>query len=347
MDEEPTPDPQPPDRVAEIADDPREWDGVQVIQNADRLLLGHLDEAFADNPEPEGPDWDQPEEDDREPDDGERPGEEGPADELPQGAPSAVRGLRSTSQLFEQWRADAAAPCRDAPPPPRLELWCDRPQPDFPGRRIPRRKRAELVLAAAAMAAALPARDVRPRPPEREDTPGSRDTADAQPVGVETEDEPDEHPDFSEEGIRRALLARWEYRPVGIRYSRWEEMLASFASRMAARIQDEDEQAPSEPDAQHIEERTGSGAPAGADPREEGDPDWMAQEPSAQSSDGAGSDREEDMTRPADLTLGRRGPGSRSEDDDASHPPRKRHKQNEPEASSPQASLRNSHPLAS
>ena len=39
MDEEPTPGPQPPDRVAAIADDPREWDGVQVIQNADRLLI--------------------------------------------------------------------------------------------------------------------------------------------------------------------------------------------------------------------------------------------------------------------------------------------------------------------
>ena len=198
------------------------------------------------------------------------------------------------------------------------------------------------------MAAALPARDVRPRPPAQEELPGSQDPADANPDGgVETDDEPDEPPDFSEEGIRRALLARWEYRPVGIRYSRWEEMLARFASRMAARIQDEDEQTPSEPDAQRIEERAGSGAPAGADPREEGDPDSMAQEPSAQSSDGAGSDREEDMTRPADLTLGRRGPGTRSDDDAASHPQRKRRKQNEHEASSPQASLRTSHPLAS
>ena len=233
------------------------------------------------------------------------------------------------------------------PAPPRLELWCDRPQPDFPGRRIPRRKRAELVLAAAAMAAALPARDVRPRPPAQEALPGSQDPADANPGGgVETDDEPDEHPDFSEEGIRRALLARWEYRPVGIRYSRWEEMLANFASRMAARIQDEDQQPPLEPADQPIGETDGSGAPSGADPHEVVAPDLMAQEPGAQPSDGADSDREEDMTRPADLTLGRRGPGSRS-DDDASYPRRKRHKQNEPEASSPQASLRNSHPLAS
>ena len=51
--------------------------------------------------------------------------------------------------------------------------------------------------------------------------------------------------------------------------------------------------------------------------------------------------------RPADLTLGRRGPETRSDDDAASHPQRKRRKQNEHEASSPQASLRNSHPLAS
>ena len=77
------------------------------------------------------------------------------------------------------------------------------------------------------------------------------------------------------------------------------------------------------------------------------DPDLMAQESGAQSLDGADSDIEEDVIRPADLTLGRRGPGSRSDDDAASHPQRQRRKQNEPEASSPQASLRSSHPLAS
>ena len=77
------------------------------------------------------------------------------------------------------------------------------------------------------------------------------------------------------------------------------------------------------------------------------DPDQMAQEPGAQSLDGADSNREDEMTRPADLTHGRRGPGTRSDDDAASHPQRKRRKQNEREASSPQASLRSSHPLAS
>ena len=265
----------------------------------------------------------------------------------PREAPSSSRGPRSMQQLFEQWRADAAAPCRDAPPPPRLELWCDRPQPDFPGLRIPRRKRAELVLAAAVVAAALPARDVRPRPPERGDAPASQDTADEHALGVAADDEPDEPPDFSEEGIRRALLARWEYRPVGIRYARWEEMLASFASRMAARLQDEDQQSSLEPADQPPGGAGGPVTHSGADPDDIVDPDQMAHEPGAQSSDGAGSNREEAVSRPADLTLGRRGPGTRTDDDAASHPQRKRRKQNEHEASSPQASLRNSPPLAS
>ena len=72
----------------------------------------------------------------------------------------------------------------------------------------------------------------------------------------------------------------------------------------------------------------------------------MAKEPSAQSSDCAGSDSEEAEIRPADLTLGRRGPETRTDDDAASHPQRKRHKQSEHEASSPQASLGNSPPFA-
>ena len=119
MDAEPAPEhPWPPDRAEEAASDPREWDGAQVIQNTDRLLLGHLDEAFADNPEPEGPDWDRPEEGEREPDDGEWPTEEETAEVAPREAPSSSRGPRSMQQLFEQWRADAAAPCRDAPPSP-------------------------------------------------------------------------------------------------------------------------------------------------------------------------------------------------------------------------------------
>ena len=347
MDEAPSPEqPRPPDRADEAEGDPREWDGAQVIHNADRLLLGHLDEEFADNPDPEEPDWDRPVDGVREPDDRDGPTEEELAGMVPREAPVSTRGPRSIQQLLEQWRADAAAPCRDAPPPPRLELWCDRPQPDFPGLRIPRRKRAELVLAAALMAAALPARDVRPRPPERGEASTSHDTADEQALRSASDEEPDEPPDFSAEGIRRALLARWEYRPAGIRYARWEEMLASFAERMAARLQDEDQQSSLEP---AVQPTGGAGEPAadaGAGPDDAVDPVQMVREPSAQSSDGAGSDSEKAESRPADLTLGRRGPETRTDDHAASHPQRKRHKQSEHEASSPQANLGNSPPLA-
>ena len=34
--------------------DPWEWTGEQVVANADGLLLGSLDEEFADNPDPGG-----------------------------------------------------------------------------------------------------------------------------------------------------------------------------------------------------------------------------------------------------------------------------------------------------
>ena len=53
--------------------DPREWSGAQVVANADRLLLGHLDEEFADNPDPGDEDWDRPEDEGPGPDDGEQP----------------------------------------------------------------------------------------------------------------------------------------------------------------------------------------------------------------------------------------------------------------------------------
>ena len=141
-------------------------------------------------------------------------------------------------------------------------------------------------------------------------------------------------------------MARWEYRPAGIRYARWEEVLASFAERMAARLQDEDQQSSLEP---AVQPTGGAGEPivaAGAGSDDAVDPVQMVREPSAQSSDGAGSDSEKAESRPADLTLGRRGPGTRTDDDAASHLQRKRHKQSEHEASSPQASLRNSPPLA-
>ena len=49
--------------------------------------------------------------------------------------------------------------------------------------------------------------------------------------------EPEEEaPDFSVEGIRRHIQQRWDHRPNGIRYARWQEMMENFAQRMAARI---------------------------------------------------------------------------------------------------------------
>ena len=110
-----------------------------------------------------------------------------------------------------------AVAARDAPQPPSLEHWCEKPAPSFPGKRIPRRKRAELVLAAALLADALPARDVRANPPAWSEEQRVAEGAN-RPEPEEKEEEP---PDFSAEGIRRALLASWEYRPAGIRYARW------------------------------------------------------------------------------------------------------------------------------
>ena len=137
------------DAVGGAGRDPREWTGAQVVANTDRLLLGSLDEEFADNPDPDEEDWDRPDDNDHGPDEEDRPTEQELAEAAPRERQPSSRSQQATRKLLEQWRGDAAAPCRDAPPPPRLELWCDRPQPDFPGLRIPRRKRAELVLAAA------------------------------------------------------------------------------------------------------------------------------------------------------------------------------------------------------
>ena len=136
----------------------------------------------------------------------------------------------------------APAPWR--PPPPQLHLWCTRPEADFPGTQIPRRKRAELVLAAALAADALPARDVRPRPPQAPvlSTPdgGVEESAEATPP------EPaEEELDFSAEGIRRHIQQRWDHRPNGIRHARWQEMMDSFAQRMAARVASEEQMASS------------------------------------------------------------------------------------------------------
>ena len=136
----------------------------------------------------------------------------------------------------------APAPWR--PPPPQLHLWCTRPEADFPGTQIPRRKRAERVLAAALAADALPARDVRPRPPQA--------PALSVPDGgvEESAEDPSTEPaeeelDFSAEGIRRHIQQRWDHRPNGIRHARWQEMMESFAQRMAARVASEEQMASS------------------------------------------------------------------------------------------------------
>ena len=132
--------PRPPAAEDGAGGGPREWTGAQVVNNADRLLLGHLDEEFADNPEPSEAEWDRPDDGDHGPDEEDWPTEQELAEAAPRERSSSLRSQRTTQRLFEQWREDAAAPCRDAPAPPRLELWCDRPQPDFPGHRIPRKK---------------------------------------------------------------------------------------------------------------------------------------------------------------------------------------------------------------
>ena len=124
----------------------------------------------------------------------------------------------------------------------------------------------------------------------------------------------------------------------------WPALLRAFATRMAARLQDEGQQSSLEPADQPSGGAGGPATHAGADPDDVVDPVQMAREPCAQSSDGAGSDSEKAECRPADLTLGRRGPETRSDEDAALHPQRKRHKQSEHEASSAQASLGSSPP---
>ena len=57
--------------------------------------------------------------------------------------------------------------------------------------------------------------------------------ASAAPAEPEPEEE---EPDFSVEGIRRRIQQRWDHRPNGIRYARWQQMIDSFAQRMAARM---------------------------------------------------------------------------------------------------------------
>ena len=59
----------------------------------------------------------------------------------------------------------------------------------------------------------------------------------AAPAGpVSSSEREEEAPDFSVERIRRHIQQRWDHRPNGIRYARWQEMMENFAQRMAARV---------------------------------------------------------------------------------------------------------------
>ena len=194
---------------------PEDWTAEQVTANSSRLLGGGLDDEDGENAEPE---WDG-DESEEEPPEHLPPADEEEATELDSEQRPPSRFTRDTQDLFARWRAEAYAPAPRRPAPPQLRLWCTRPEPNFPGVQIPRRKRAELVLAAALAAEALPARDVRPRPPPAPDSP--RQPHVAATDGPASSPEPEEDaPDFSAEGTRRHIQQRWDHRPNGIRYAR-------------------------------------------------------------------------------------------------------------------------------
>ena len=194
------------------------------------------------SPAPDERDW---EDDD---DSGPPPGplDEITAEELadlePRQRQPSARCLEASQSLLQKCRKDLAAPGSPEGTPRNLQLWCDPPAPTFPGLPIPRRERAELVLAAAMAGEVLPARDVRPRPPaaslERAAEQPETDDAASAPARDE-----EKTPDFSIQEIRRHVQQRWDHRPAGIRYARWEAILEDFSRRMAARIAAEDQMA--------------------------------------------------------------------------------------------------------
>ena len=291
MEAEQEPDrPSPPAADHGAEGDPRKWTGAQVVANTDRLLLGSHVEEFVDNPDPGDQDWDPLEQ--------EEPGPWMKSNQLFRGLLKPPRGSGSPLSKASRLRRSCSNGGRKTEPHhaemlrPLLGWSCGATGPGRnSGRWIPRRKRDELVLAAALTAAALPSRDVRPRPPASSSPAERGEATPRAEQATAPGEEPEESRDFSAEGIRRALLARWEYRPAGIRYSRWEEMLASFADRMAARVRDEDQGTFSSPAAC-------TRSSAGVHQRQERDlgdtssePDQMAaSEPAARHSDGAGSD---------------------------------------------------------
>ena len=109
----------------------------------------------------------------------------------------------------------------------------------------------------------LPTRDVRPRPSPAPASTQQAETTAAE--GTASSQEPDDDaPDFSVEGIRRHIQQRWDHRPNGIRYARWQEMMESFAQRMAARIAAEHQMAA---------EGSAADGEAGADPEQPEEPE--------------------------------------------------------------------------
>ena len=188
MDEEPI---APPERAPADELPPEDWSAEQVIANSSRLMRGNLDDEDGDNAEPE---WNDAELEEGSPEQlPPEEEEEGPERDNADRPPS--RFTRDTQDLFARWRAEAYAPAPRRPEPPQLRLWCTKPEPDFPGVQIPRRKRAELVLAAALAAEALPARDVRPRPPQAP-APTEQANVRAADTAVSASEPEEEAPDF-------------------------------------------------------------------------------------------------------------------------------------------------------
>jgi hypothetical protein len=173
-----------------------------------------------------GVDDDEPESDIEEPfvpeDELEEPLDE--YEELLEARPEAPRRTPAQQakriEWITHWRAEREAGGVLPPAaPPTLDWWCRSPSPVPEGKRIPRRRRTEVMLAAAAHAEALPNRDYRPRPP----------TA-AEPA--------EEEEDLSEDAIFQKLRMTFT-RPDGIDGPRWYEMLISFARRKAAEAAEE------------------------------------------------------------------------------------------------------------
>ena len=102
-----------------------EWSAEQVIANGSLILRGGLDDEEGDEEEPDWEDADPEDEPEQLP-----PEEENFEEDPEQGSRPPSRFMRDTRALFDRWRAEAYAPPPRRPVPPRLHLWCTRPEPD-------------------------------------------------------------------------------------------------------------------------------------------------------------------------------------------------------------------------